>query len=260
MKDSEKTNFAEKTSRASLFGAGVFTTVAVRHGDLLLWEKHWRRLVENTRRLGIDLAARTERSTVHAVQVAVSNHKLENGRVRITLFDQRPSELWPSSESSEETTGIQIAVGEPRIPAERFKLAISPFPGNSRSPLAGVKSCNYIEQILSLDEAKGRGFHEAVRVNEHGHVASGCMSNIFWLKNDRLFTPTLATGCLAGTTREYVLENIACEEVEAEIAELESADEIYLTSAGLGIVRVAEFNGRELASAKHPIQTLWPPP
>ncbi len=154
---------------------------------------------------------------------------------------------------------VQIVVGGSRHIPPNFQLTISPFPVNSRSPLAGVKSCNYLEQILSLNEAKGRVFHEAVRVNERGHVTSGCMSNVFWLKDDRLYTPTLATGCLAGTTREYVLENVECEEVEAEIGELESADAIYLTSAGLGIVRVAEFDGRELPDTKHPIQNLWPP-
>ncbi len=222
--------------------------------------KHWRRLSIDADRLGIDISDFDDQTLVKLLAAKLREAKLINGRARITFTDERAAEIWSaSSGDSEMGASVQIVVGGSRHIPPNFQLTISPFPVNSRSPLAGVKSCNYLEQILSLNEAKGRVFHEAVRVNERGHVTSGCMSNVFWLKDDRLYTPTLATGCLAGTTREYVLENVECEEVEAEIGELESADAIYLTSAGLGIVRVAEFDGRELPDTKHPIQNLWPP-
>lgn len=245
------------TCNAILYGAGVFTTIAIHGRKPALWEKHWQRLTNNSIKLGMDLSEYPVGTVNAALDATIEENGIVNGRVRISLFDDRTSSIWPSR--PDETPRLSIITGEKRLMDEPFRLAISPFPVNSRSPLAGVKSCNYLEQILSLDEAKGRGFQEAVRVNERGHVTSGCMSNIFWLKNDRLYTPALATGCLAGTTREYVLENVECEEVEAEIGELELAKAIYLTSAGLGIVRVAEFDGRELPDTKHPIQTLWPP-
>ena len=245
------------TSNSILYGSGVFTTVAIYGRKPTLWEKHWKRLANNSLKLDIDLSEYSVEKVRALLDATILENEIEEGRARMTFFDERLSPMW-SSESAE-TTRLAIITGEKRLIVEPFRLAISPFPVNSRSPLAGVKSSNYLEQILSLDEAKGRGFHEAVRVNERGHVTSGCMSNIFWLKNDRLYTSTLATGCLAGTTREHVLENIECEEVEAEIGDLESADAIYLTSAGLGIVRVAEFDGRQLPDTRHPIQTLWPP-
>ena len=110
--------------------------------------------------------------------------------------------------------------------------------------------------MMSLDEARSRGSNEAVRLNEHGHVTSACMANVFWLKGDRFFTPSLATGCLPGTTREFVLENIECEEVEAGLDDIANAEAMFLTSAGLGIVAVDEFNGRALALDDHPIMRL----
>jgi len=244
-------------SNAVLYGKGVFTTIAILGGTPFLWEKHWRRLARNAKNLGIDLSNLTENDVRASLKLQIEQHELFDGRARIDLRDASASTFW--AEDSERRTEISLLFGPERTSPKSFRLTLSPFQVNSSSPLSGVKSCNYLEQILSLDEAKGRGFHEAVRVNERGHVTSGCMSNIFWLKNGRLYTPTLTTGCLAGTTREYVLENIECEEVEAEIGDLESADAIYLTSAGLGIVRVAEYNGRELADTSHPIQTLWPP-
>ena len=87
---------------------------------------------------------------------------------------------------------------------------------------------------------------EAVRVNERGLITGGCMSNIFWLKDEVLYTPSLATGCLAGTTREFVLENVECREVEVRIDEIEKSEAIFLTSAGVGIRQVNSFDGDTL--------------
>ena len=244
-------------NQSVLYGRGVFTTIAIVDGEVLLWEKHWRRLCNAANVLAIDISAYSEEQTRNLLKSMIEDEGLVIGRARLTFLDETPSTLWPNDSPGE--TKLNMLTGGATSVPDRFLLTASPFTVNSGSPLAGIKSCNYLEQILSLDEAKGRGFHEAVRVNERGHVTSGCMSNIFWLKNGRLYTPTLATGCLAGTTREYVLENVECGEVEAEIGELESADAIYLTSGGLGIVRVDEFGGRELPDTKHPIQNLWPP-
>jgi branched-subunit amino acid aminotransferase/4-amino-4-deoxychorismate lyase len=84
------------------------------------------------------------------------------------------------------------------------------------------------------------------------------MANVFWETDGKLFTPSLKTGCLPGTTREYVLENVECEEVEASIEELKEADRIFLTSAGIGIVTVAYCNERRLDISEHRLPSLFP--
>jgi branched-chain amino acid aminotransferase len=246
-----------QTSNASLYGKGIFTTVAIRDGEVFLWEKHWRRLTVNAAKIGVDLTEHTEQSTLDALEESIATNGFTDGRARITFLDESPSEIWPGDGEPKTTLSIIVAersrlVGIP----QPFKLTVSPYPVNSRSPLAGVKSCNYLENILALDEAKQRGFHEAVRVNELGAITSASMANIFWLKGERLFTPPLTTGCLAGTTREYVLENCDCEEVEVAIDALSDADAIFLTSAGIGLIAVAEFDSRYLSDSNHPITTL----
>ena len=82
------------------------------------------------------------------------------------------------------------------------------------------------------------------------------MSNIFWLKVGTFYTPSLSTGCLPGTTREFVLENVECREVEVGIDELNNADAIFLTSAGLGVTQVAEYEKKKIERTDHPILTL----
>lgn len=243
-----------QTSNASLYGKGIFTTIAIRGGEVLFWEKHWRRLGENAAKVHIDLAEHTEEATRSALDDAIATSGLADGRARITFVDDSPSEIWSDDRGHKIT--LSIIVAERRSIPQPFKLTVSPYRVNSSSPLAGVKSCNYLENVLALDEAKRRGFHEALRVNERGHITSGCMANVFWLKDDQLFTPALSTGCLAGTTRECVLDNIDCKEVEVPVDAVKDADAIFLTSAGIGIVQVTEFEDRVFSEFVHPITKL----
>ncbi len=242
-----------------LYGSGIFSTIAVSEGRPLQWEKHWKRLQANAATVGIDMQAFQPDAVLAKLTTAINDKGLTDGKARLTFYDNRASEIWPDDAAPDGRTALDILIGERRSLPKDFRLSVSPYPINSRSPLVGVKSCNYLEPILSLEEAKKRGFHESIRLNERGHVTSACMANVFWEKGGEIFTPALSTGCLAGTTREYVLENIDCREVEAAIGEIESADAVFLTSAGLGIVRVAELNCRKLSGQSHPVLDLWPP-
>ena len=241
-------------SAAELYGKGIFTTIAIHDGQPFLWDKHWRRIVANARALEIDLSAYSQSTTLASLNEVLKESSLENGRARVNFSDLSPSRIW--SNRDEKRTSLSIIVAERRTIPENLKITISPHRINTTSPLTGIKSCNYLDHLLAYQEAANRGFHEAIRLNERGEVASGCMVNVFWEKDRRLFTPRLKTGCLAGTTREFVLENAACKEVETDIEELGSAERMFLTSAGIGVVAVAEFEGRRLDKSPHPLTQL----
>lgn len=243
-------------TNSALYGKGVFTTISIFNGDCFVWEKHWKRLRENAYRIGVDLSEHSEESVKFVLEKELKAAQILNGRARLTFFDDLPSSVWPKSNVG--STRFEIITGDRRDVPSYLRLTCSPFSTSSLSPLVGIKSCNYLEPILSLDEAKARGFHEAIRLNERGFVTSACMANVFWLAGGELFTPSLSTGCLAGTTREFVMENIDCREVEAGIEALADAEAIFLTSAGIGVQRVAEFEGKRLEMVDHPILHLLP--
>ncbi|MEQ1920887.1 MAG: aminotransferase class IV [Pyrinomonadaceae bacterium] len=242
------------TSNILLYGKGIFTTVAIRDAQPFLWDKHWQRLCNNAKNVGIDLSAYSKEETLDQLAKSIETDRIVNGRVRLSFSDESPSPIWPSDSLGK--TGLFIVTGDIRPVPDEFRLTVSPYTVNSRSPLAGVKSCNYLDNLLALDEATTRGFHEAVRVNERGFITGGCMSNIFWQRDEVLYTPCLTTGCLPGTTREFVLENVECREVESPIDELNEVDAIFLTSAGLGITEVAEYEGKPIQRSDHPILKL----
>ncbi len=242
------------TSNATLYGSGIFTTIAIYRQKPTFWEKHWRRLTNDAIKVGIDLSEHQVGTVKALLDAAIRENGIVDGRARLTFLDESPSPIWPND--SIYKTSLHIITGDLRSVPEEFRLKVSPYTVNSRSPLAGVKSCNYLENLLAFEEATTRGFHEAVRVNEHGHITSGCMSNVFWLRDEMLYTPCLTTGCLPGTTREFVLENVECQEVAATIDELDKADAIFLTSAGLGITQVAEYEAKPFETSDHPILKL----
>jgi len=227
------------------------------NGEPWLWDKHWRRLIHGAAVLGIDTSGLAEANIRRDLNERIRTSGLTSVKARITINDERNSPLW-SAEHHDVSPSVSILTAPLREVPTRFRLGISPFPVNSRSPIAGMKTCNYLDQLLALRTAMAGGFDEAVRLNERGHLTSAAMANIFWLKDDRIYTPALSTGCLAGTTREFVCENLGASEVEADLEELNDAEALFLTSAGLGVVRIADLEGRELAPVDHDILSVVP--
>lgn len=241
-------------SNAFLYGTGVFTTVAVLGGEPFLWKKHWRRLNESARVVGIETATLDEIAVRDSLLRSIKENGITNGRARITVYDVSASFVW--SNMAESQTEVSIITAPLRSVPETFRLGVSPYTINSASPLAGVKSCNYLENILAIENARGLGFDEAVRLNERGEVAGACMANLFWLMEGMLHTPPLSSGCLAGTTREYILENLECRETNAKLEDLLPADAIFLTSVGIGVKRVAALQDKSYSPIDHPILHL----
>ena len=233
-------------SNAFFYGKGVFTTAAVTGGDVLFAAKHLRRLRETAGKIGLELSAITDDEI--GLAAAEKAREIESGRIRITLADRSTAVRWQNEQTPQTGILLHLAAAAYHPPKPLRTLVLSPYQINTTSPLAGLKTCNYLEPLLAFDAACHAGADEAVRLNERGEVASACLANIFWETDGRLFTPSLRTGCVAGTMREAVLERTDCIETEADVEVLEAADAIYLSSAGIGFVAVDEFNGRSLNS------------
>lgn len=236
-------------SAAALYGRGVFTTVAIFDGKPFQWDLHERRLRANAAQIHLNSNEIKFADLHNAMLELIAANKIEDGRARITLFDDASGRIW--SFSDEPQTVVLIVAAPKQNPPESLKLTISPFLINSTSPLAGVKSCNYLENLLALENAKKNGFDEAVRINECGAIVSAIMANVFWIKDEIVFTPALSTGALDGTTRRFVIEsmrqnNAEVREVVENLAVLEFADEIFLTSTNLKICGVEKFQNRVL--------------
>ncbi len=237
-------------SSAMLYGRGVFTTLAIYDTEPFLWARHWERLSIHGSKLSIDLAGFTKNSIGEALQKLIAVNQVKQGRARVILLARSGRDIWKTKTTGGRNTDLIIMTGEPhRKPANGLSLAVSPYRVNTFSPTTGIKSLNYLDHVLSWEEAQAREFDEAVMLNERGEIVSGTLANIFWATNGTLHTPALTTGAMAGITRECVLEIatkhfIPVVEGVYEMPHLTEADEIFLTSSGLGIAPVTTFDFR----------------
>ena len=237
-------------SAGLLYGWGVFTTLGISDGRAGLVARHWARLTAHAGRLGVPLDFALD-DIETGLSELVTAGAIISGRARITIArgaagpwrdeNARPSDLWI------------LAAALDRTDRPPLNITVSPHRVNSASPLAGVKSTAYVSQLLTLDEAKRRGFDDAIVLNERGEVVETSSANVFWVRDGELWTPALGTGCLAGITRALVLEaasklRIRAVEGAASMHALHEAHEVFLTNSTRGIQPVAELDIHRFAA------------
>ena len=242
---------------ASLYGRGVFTTLAVYRGQPFLWPEHWARLIDHAGRCGVGHSHLAPEAVKESLMRLLEANEVKEGRARMTLLTRSLGGVWQpqtASDMASDTAGVEVETdvllltGNARsFAAEGLALTLSPYRLNTLSPLTGVKSVNYLEHVIAREEAHGRGFDEAVVLNERGEIVSTTMANLFWVKRGTIRTPALATGALAGTTRACAIAlaaELAFPLVEGiyDTSDLSDADEIFLTSAAHGIAPVTTYD------------------
>jgi 4-amino-4-deoxychorismate lyase len=239
---------ASAVSPVSLYGRGVFTTLAIYSGQPFLWPEHWERLMDHAARAGVDGSEYTEAGVRDLLAHLIEANRVKNGRARLTLLATTERGVWKTEALDSLKTELLIMTGDPHVSSEEgLALTVSPYRASTLSPLAGIKSVNYLDHILAWEEARARDFDEAVTLNERGEIVSTTMANIFWVMNGTVHTPALATGALAGTTRAHVMQlagqlSVPLVEGVYDLSDLGDADEIFLTSAGQGVAIVTTFD------------------
>ncbi len=119
------------------------------------------------------------------------------------------------------------------------------------SPLAGVKSTSRAESVYARIEAERAGADDALILDTTGHVSEATSANVFAIRRGRLLTPPLGSGCLAGTTRSWLLAHAGAHDLEPEEdeltrADLLRADEVFLSSSVAGVIPVRSLDDEEI--------------
>lgn len=232
---------------AALYGRGVFTTVAVHKGRPFLWDAHWSRLLAHAERAGVECDFGDNEAALLLSHLIEANG-VEEGRARVHLLARPVRARWKSGDDGAASDLLMLTADAWARP-EALALTVSPYRVNTCSPLVGVKTVNRLEQVMAWEEARARDFDEAVVCNERGEVACATTANLFWVKHGTVHTPALATGAVAGTTRARVVELAAelavpLSEGAHTLHDMADAEEVFLTSAALGVALVTTFDYR----------------
>ncbi len=181
-------------------GDGVFETIGMRDGQPFALTRHLMRLQYSAERMGLpQLDVHYIRRGVSEV-IAAKPHEVVKVRITVT------SGSGPMGTSRGDSKPTVIIMGGPGIKPRTCVAVRAPWKRNERSPLAGVKTTSYAENVLLAKFAREKGADEALISNTHGHLCEGSASNVFIERQGEVLTPPLASGCLPGITRGLVLE------------------------------------------------------
>ena len=232
---------------AVVVGDGVFETMKVVDGAAFALSRHLRRLDRSAAGLGLD---EPDEDRIQAAVGEVLAAAPSAGLLRITWSSGAGP--WGSGRGGGPGT-LVVGTGPGNVwpPAERVHLV--PWRRNEHGPLVGLKTTSYAENVMALTTAKRVGCSEALFANTAGHLCEGTGTNVFLVIEGVLVTPPLSSGCLAGVTRELVMELADVVERDIDPAEFGSADEAFLTSSTRDGSPIAAVDGVEMPAAPGPV-------
>jgi branched-chain amino acid aminotransferase len=231
-----------------LYGDGIYETMRSYEGIVFMLDRHIARLGHSASL--IKLALPGGEFLRDAVRETMESNGLSDAYVRITVSRGRgPIGLDPGL--CKEPTVVVIAKEFREYPAEYYEKGTELILAKTRRNLVealdpGIKSLNFLNNILAKAEAVERGAYEAVMLNKDGYIAEGTVSNIFFVSNGRLCTPSREVGILEGITREVVISAAKADGIEVKEGrfrpeDIFSADEVFLTNTTGEIMPVSKL-------------------
>jgi branched-chain amino acid aminotransferase len=238
-------------------GDGLFETMKVvadeggtKHAFALT--RHLRRLRRSAAGLALPLAI-TDDDLRAAVRAVLDANAATAGRVRVTITGG----IGPLGSDRSETRPTVIVATAPLPPwPATAAVARVPWRRNEHSAVVGLKTTSYVENVVALQRAHDLGASEAIFANTAGALCEGTGSNVFVGIGGRLCTPPLSSGCLAGITRELLVEHLDVEDTDLPLDRLHEVDELFLTSSTRDVQPVDQIDGQRVERAPGPITEL----
>src|SRR6266478_5256380 len=234
-----------------LSGWGVFSTIKVIDGVLFAFERHWARMSRDATLMRVPLpgdAVRLENSLLRLVE----RNQAFLSTMRVAVVRNRGG-MWEAPDQTRPSDIIAFTA-DIKHWAGSVKLNYVPQARHAASIFAGTKILAWSMNLTWLEEAQQQGFDEVILLNERGEVAECTSANIFAAKGGEVWTPPLAAGCLPGITRELLLSEVRAPgfrvtERVLTPQDLESADEVFITSTTRDLLPVSMIGRRAMSSA-----------
>lgn len=209
------------------FAQGVFETILIKKEAIFL-EEHINRLNKS-----IDIMNLGEHIDIKFIKNFIKEEKLKNIVLKIVVTEKN----------------IVFSTREIKYSKEDYKngfnLKLSSVLRNPTSNMTYIKSLSYNENLYEYNKANKEGFNEVVFLNIYGNIAEGATSNIFIIKDKKIYTPKISDGILPGVVRNWVIENFEVCEKHLNKKDLYSADEVFITNSVLGIMKVVQFEEKK---------------
>jgi branched-chain amino acid aminotransferase len=237
-----------------LYGWGVFETMRAYRGRILGLEQHLKRFKEGARAISVIVPYPVKRIK-SIIRACVKKSGYQDAYIKLLI-----------SRAGEKADMLVLVKKYTPYPLKKytngFSANVSRFRVNESSPLTKVKSTNYLLYALSWEEAKQKGFDEALLFNTKGFAAEGSRTNLFLVKKNSIDTPSLASGCVDGVTRRIVSALAAgsgfkVQEKKLCLKDIYESDEAFLTNSLIGIMPLTKIEGHRINRGKAGVKTAF---
>ena len=205
------------------FGKGAFETIKVVKGDPLFLREHLNRLKNSLNFFGIEKEINEEK-----IYDYIKNSEEKDFALKLLVSDENFILTGRKDSYRDENKG--------------FSLKISNVRRNSTSKIIYHKSLCYYENILEHRWAVENGFDSALFLNERNEVCETSFANIFFVREDKIYTPEISSGLLKGTMRDFILENFEIVEEKINAKDLASFDECFISNSLMGVRNVTSID------------------
>ena len=213
------------------FAQGVFETILIKEEAVFL-EEHIKRLNKS-----IDIMGLGEHIDIESIKNFIKQEKLKNIVLKIVITEKN---------IVFSTRKIKYSKKDYK---NGFKLKLSSVLRNPTSMMTYLKALSYNENLYEYNKANKEGFNEVVFLNIYGNIAEGATSNIFIIKDKKIYTPKISDGILPGVVRNWVIKNFKVCEKHLDKKDLYSADEVFITNSILGIMKIVQFEERSYSTS-----------
>ena len=238
-------------NRGLRYGDGLFETMKVVDSKLRLDEFHFERLFNGLALLKFILQPYfTPEYLKEQIFALLKKNKLTTARVRLNVF-RKNGGLYDSLDNMPDFVIECGRLPENHCQINQKGLVIDVYDECLKAcdRFSAIKSNNFLPYVMAALHARERKIDDCLVLNTNGRICDATIANVFWAKGEKIYTPPLTEGCISGVMRRQLLEILPhrgylVEERMLQIADLDTADELFLTNALTGIRWVGEFRER----------------
>lgn len=229
-------------NRGLRYGDGLFETMKLVKGTIQLKELHFERFFKGLQLLQFELPGYFTPDWLEKNIGALCQKNQETiARVRLSVFRGNGGLYDPENHfphcviQSWPLPGANLQINENGLVTGIYDLA-----RKSTDAFANLKHNNYLPYVMAALHAKQQHWNDAILLNTQGNICDATIANVFMIKADVIFTPSLQQGCVAGVMRRYLLEQLPAtgyqvQEKELTVDDLYKADEVFFTNATYGM-------------------------
>ena len=242
-----------------VYGEGVYEVLRTYNRQPFLYDRHMRRLRQSADRLLLEVPFDDAAMLEWIERTAAAAGELTEAYIRVLLTRGVGELTYDLAATPTPTVVIIVKPFEP-LPPQHYELGmrlalVETLRNHPRSVNPLIKANNLLNNALAIRAAQRVGGEEALMCNYRGEITECAMSNFFLVRDGAVLTPPSDAGMLEGVTRAFVFElgrelGIDVRETTLLPKDLESANEMFITSTTRGVSPVVDVDGRQVGSGR----------